>query len=242
MLVVLLSTLVCFAPADDGTFPTFWTPHDYAHEKAKKSRVGILYWFPVNGTSDKHAIFSEETMNELSRRVVVVNVDEACRQKKELRKQYDVPEKYPAFVMTDYYGNAISPPLVLKRGLKQKVDPKKQFESPLKNVQNWVTAQQARLGKLLKKAEKDLGKKKYKKAIPALQEIAAFHGMKVAEQAREKLTDALEDGRTKIAKAERMDSSDAIKALKKVVKEFVGTEVAKEAEKKIAELEKSGQP
>ncbi|MCA8959342.1 MAG: hypothetical protein KDC38_02465 [Planctomycetes bacterium] len=222
---------------DDGSYPTFWTRARDAHEKAKKSRVGILYWFPIKGTSELHSIFSEEPMNELSRRVVVVNVDENCGERDELRKKYEVPDKYPTFVLTDYHGNLIQPPLALKRGLSQKVDPIKTFEKPLKNVQNWVDAQEARLAKDLSKLEKELERKKYKRTIPKLLEITRFSGFQAVEKAKQRLSDALEDGRLEIRKAVRLDREEAIAKLKSIGEDFEGTEVAAEAQKAIEGLE-----
>ncbi len=242
ILFAALSHTTCLSPPtpDDGTYPTFWSYSYAAHDKAKKSRTGILWWFPVKGTSDEHEIFSQEAMNELSTRIVVVNVNEKCTDKDSLRKMYSVPDKYPTFVMTDYYGNPIAAPMVLKRGIGQKVDPKKHFEKPLKNVQNWVDAQRSKLAKDIAKLEKDLKRNKYRKSIPALQKILQLKGFKAVDKAQVMMTNALDAGRSAIKKAERSDNDDAIKQLKKVVKDFADTEVEKEAKAALAKLQGEG--
>ena len=39
-----------------------------------------------------------------------------------------VPDKYPTFVLCDYHGNSVAPNVVLKKGISQKIDPKKRPE------------------------------------------------------------------------------------------------------------------
>lgn len=224
------------APVDKDHYFTMWVDASAAHAQALQRRVGILYRFPAKGQKELHEAFSKEPMSQLSRRVAVVNVDEKCRQKKELRTLYKVEAKYLTFVMTDYYGNIVGKH-VAKRGLREKIDVEKRFGKTLKGVENWVRAQRKQLGKKLKKAQKSFEKQDWKKAIPLLTPIAEFNGFEESEKAQDLMAEILVAGEQELAKAARLDPVEAIKSYKKIAKTFKGTAIAVHAGKARAKLE-----
>lgn len=236
LVLLLASVTTGQTPVDKDHYFTKWTDARNAHEHAKQFRVGILYHFPAKGQTELHEIFGEEPMSQLSRRTAVVNVDEKCRDGEKLRKQYSVSEKELTFVMTDYYGNEITR-IVAKRGLREKLDVDKMFGRILKNAQKWVEAQQKKLAKDLKKAERYFEKEDWSRAIPELKPIAAFDGYEASESARKLLAEIELKGEEALLRAEKLDLEERIKALKKIAKEFEGTPVEKKADEARAKLE-----
>ncbi len=203
-----------------------WTPRIAARGKAADAKSGIVYYSPA-AIGEEHTVFSSTPMMEQSAKSPFVRV--LLKERKEFQAEFGLQEKVHAIVVTDWYGNLI--------GIHQVKDPKGKLSQPL------ILGQIVNAAKFLKKLEKsskrdfDKGskafdKKQWAKAIKSFLPVAKLKGIDVGEQARDRIAEILELGRSRLKEAVDLgaeDSAAATKALKAIAKEFKGCEVETEA-------------
>lgn len=237
--LIALSTICCATawgqrPKDPG-YETTWVSVRQAKEKAQQARYGILYYFPTKGTTDEHMIFSTEEMSVQSRNSPMVKV--ATEKTEHLRPKYDVNDKFPTIVVTDWHGNQLGK--FVARNLKDKKIKFAAIQKEIKRALSFVDGMEAKIEKSLAKANKSYDKKKYKSAIKELSWVRNFEGFKSGKKATDLLEEIMEIGREeheKLLERGPKDKDELLKKLKKLAKEFKGTEVEPEIQATIKKV------
>lgn len=222
------------AAAGDKDYKTWWTKANQAKKKAETSRFGILYYFPPKGSKEVHSIFKGKEMETQSLASPMVKVaDEKLHL---LRETYKPNDKLHTVIVTDWYGNVISKKPFQARTVKQKLDVKG-IVSQIKGAINFADKTEAALAKKLAKGEKAFAKKRWSSAIKEYLAIVEFQGYEPCVKAKDRLDEIVEEGRAELESAGKLEGDDKKKKLKKIAKDFKGTEVQKEAEEALAELD-----
>ncbi|MFN0059777.1 MAG: hypothetical protein ACKVX7_15065 [Planctomycetota bacterium] len=219
-------------------YDTRWSDHRDAKDRAKLNIVGILYYFPAKGSTDEPIVFKTKQLAEQSMNSPFILVTAKVDPDSELRKRYEVPEKFPTVVVTDWYGNRID--LFARQRLEDKAAHLNILKC-VKTADAWAASVQKELAKKTTAVEKSIKSESWSAAIKKCREVIEFSGYPESEKCVELLKDINGVARKGIEKAEKLRASDkegALKILRDVAKQFQGSDAATEAEKLIEELSK----
>ena len=217
-----------------------WIADKAAKKKGRQAGYGIVYYFPPNGGERDHEFFKTEEMCDFSRSCPCVKVVPSNKKLVALRERYEVPEKYPVIVITDYHGNFFQ--MFKARKLNDKKFKFGVIQKAITGTDRRARGTEARLAKDLAKAEKHLKARKYRQTISALEWAATIVGFKDAERAAEIMAECAEVGKERLERLiENPEADDDAqkKALRKIAKDFKGTDVEEKVKAEISRINKA---
>jgi ribosomal protein L22 len=203
-------------------------------ETGAEKKVAILFFFLPKGQLQDHDVFHSPKIAPLSHEYPFVKM--VYQPHQPLRQVMKVGDE-TTIVVADCYGNPVHRFTIKDFSQEFK---ESAIRTALRDMPDAMQKLQKGLEKKLSKAEGDIKRKKYARALEVIQAVMEYRGYPTYREADILFNDIMDKGLTEVAELKAGAGGNpkrAIGKLKKIIKEFKDTNVEDAARNAIRELE-----